>query len=868
MKLNKNQRLFKLGSLLVLLIASSVLSSCGGSGVCASDDNKERLTVDLQLDYVGAVPVLNGGATASYFYVHNDGDKEITGISYTLGGAISSASGSNIVDSNGFTLKGSSLTTCASIAPHSACRIDFVTPTLSAGNQNNSLFKVSVTDAHGFVHNFDQVINYVDYNVLLNNGVNFATSADVVAHITNRRYMMAYLIAGGVSGQSYNNINLEISNGSSISINDGFINGTQMVSGELIPIEFNVRVLSVAPSPENISPQYEVGSVNNPTVQSTISMGQSLYISTSSQMGSTLALKTGLMPILSAPTSESNAALIYVSNFGEGISGFSVEPADSNIIVYANNCSSMIESNSSCSFKVGVNGNSSGSSEVSFKVNGQTVLTNTVYYTAPNNASLISSNLMGLVGLNPNQSSSIINLPFTNLSDKELTDLLFNPVVSGGSTFKIISNGCGTSIPAGGQCVVQVQLIGGASSETGAAYLNVTGKYNDEAFTTKSGVINYYTVGNTDEADIVIDSPVGSESSVSILGNGIDTASAVYTISNPGSGAIPIGLIELTGVDVANSGLVITGNTCGNSLAAGATCQITVTYGPLVPESNNSGVANLQIRYGAQSKIITGTINYSVVADNSYLQITNVVAGSGFTGSGTLATPYLGSGCNNAPLTLTITYKNMSQTVNALNMALELINNNVSPYMSVESSATTCGYGANPKDLSANQSCDLVLVAKRSDMKYNSSFNLNVVYPSASWNTSKGFIKQAGFTYENTTQVYADYTQPVLVSTTSSASNLITMTQTLVGADSCGEFKTIASAIPNIESTTVSGNCELNSSESVVCTNTSSAATNTIIYQAESSIPKPVDLFTMLHLETSDKQVWYNPQIVIFRVTN
>ncbi|MDD3267045.1 MAG: hypothetical protein PHC75_07705, partial [Burkholderiales bacterium] len=139
--------------LLSLLLLS--LTNCGGS--CGPNNALKPLNLNLQLDYVGTVPVLNGNATSSYFYIHNDGDTEVSGISYTLAGAstgyaskrlntlknskVKLGDANDVVDANGFVLDGASLANCSKIAAHSFCKINFTTPSLSAGNQNNSLFK-------------------------------------------------------------------------------------------------------------------------------------------------------------------------------------------------------------------------------------------------------------------------------------------------------------------------------------------------------------------------------------------------------------------------------------------------------------------------------------------------------------------------------------------------------------------------------------------------------------------------------------------------------------------------------------------------------------------------------------------------------
>ena len=910
------------------------LSACGGvSGVNNNGGGNVNpspsptptiapgpLAVNLQLDYIGTIPVLNGAATSSYFYVHNDGDSTINGIGYTLGNVASSvsthtrtkkaknalAAAGDVIDDHGFVLKADSLTACASIAAHSYCKIEFIAPSLSLGNQNNSLLKISVKDANGFSHTFDQVINYSYYNVGLNSGVNFATSADVVANITNKRYMMSYLVGGG-SGQTYSNVNLQIANLGAIQINQGFVNGQSMASGELIPVEFNVNILSELPTPANVTPQYVINtnttqttklnsktnqrarvtasgqalktalstSSNGHSLQVTqIGSGQSLYVNTSSLTSSAMALKLGVVPIIPAPSTEANAPTIYVSNFGDNVSGFTIEPASNNVKVYANSCSGTIESNASCSFKLGVDSANSGSSDVLFKVNGQTIFTKVVYYAPPADPSseeavITNDTPVSQMVLDSNQSSSVINLVFSNLGNYPLTDLVFTPKnSSSGTTYlKIISNSCNPQIESQSQCVIQVQVIGGSAGETGGVYLEVGGKSGSTSFTTQSGVINY---GISATSRLMITAPLGAESSLSVVGNNQESATTTFTVQNGGSSSIALKSIALEGIELP-AALAISNNSCGNSLAAKASCNITVKYGPLQPESNDSGVANLVIRYGDLGDLLVGTINYSVTALDSHLEITNVTT-TGFNGDGSSASPYHGSGCDSAPLTMTITYKNMSDNYVAQNMSLNIIDGHVSPYMSVESTATTCGYGANPKNLGIGQSCNLVLVANRSTMINNASFNLNVNYPSASWNTTQGFIIQNNFSYNGSSTAYADYSQPVMVSSvdpSSGASLTRTVTQVLANAEGCGDLQTTISAIPYVTQATVSsGNCTVNGDLSVSCTNSSGNNSNTIVYTIDNMIPTPATLFMTFSLQTAGKQVWYSPSILMFNIGN
>lgn len=868
---------------LVLLSTAFILSSCG-SGVCLTNTDSNAVT-NLQIDYIGTIPVLNGVATSSYFYIHNDGNVAVNGISYTLANSESSGVLSDITDGNGFTLKGSSLANCASIAAHSTCKIEFTTPHLNLGSGNNSLFKLFVTSTDGKIHEFDQVINYNYYNVALNNGVNFATSNDVVANVTDKRYMIGYVVAGGANQQSYSNINLIISDPKSLQLNQGFSNGESMVSGQLIPVEFNVAVVTSGLSSMNIVPQYVVDPLlglrkslltDKRLFATQISAGQGMYVSTSNQSQSALALKPGIIPILTAPSTQATAPTIYISNFGESISGLTVQLSNNNIQIYNNSCVNTIESHGSCSFQLAVSATGSGSSQLVFQSNGQTVLTKTIYYAPakdPANplATIISNTPLSLLGLQPNQSSSFINLVFSNIGNGALDNPIITAKNQAGKTtlLKIIKNGCDpVQFESQTECIVQVQLFASTIAESGNVYVELTGKSGATQITVDSAVINYYINTNN---NIIVSSPVGAESTLNILGNNQDSAQTIFTLTNPSSSTTSIQSLKLVGVDVPEW-LIITNNTCGSSLVGNASCQITIKYGPTQVESNVIGVANLQISYDESSIFILGRINYTATALDSRLLITNVTT-TGFTGNGTNAQPYTGSGCNNDPLTMTITYKNISTNYVAQNMSLDIIDGHISPYMIVESNQTTCGYGANPKNLGIGDSCNLVLVAPRNTMIDNSNFNLNVNYPSASWNTSAGFITQTNFMYNGSSTLYANYTQPVITSTmtpTTGVSLNRVLTQTVSGVDSnCGNLTTTISAIPYVINANItSGSCTVNEDLSITCINNSSQTSNVISYTLDNAIPVPADLFAEFSLQNLGMQVWYNPDILFFHVGN
>lgn len=82
--------------------------------------------------------------------------------------------------------------------------------------------------------------------------------------------------------------------------------------------------------------------------------------------------------------------------------------------------------------------------------------------------------------------------------------------------------------------------------------------------------------------------------------------SQIVTLSNSGNGS-------LSGLDIAaQNGLEVINNTCGSSLAVGATCSYVVKFNPLNPVSGTSSVV-LNYNDGTTDQSSTATVNYKGV---------------------------------------------------------------------------------------------------------------------------------------------------------------------------------------------------------------------------------------------------------------
>jgi hypothetical protein len=142
---------------------------------------------------------------------------------------------------------------------------------------------------------------------------------------------------------------------------------------------------------------------------------------------------------------------------------------------------------------------------------------------------------------------------------------------------------CGTSVAAAGSCVITVTFKPAASGALSAA-VSIT----DSAF------------GSPQKVTL---SGGGSAASLSATGIGfattpIGTASAVRQISlnNKGTAALTISGISITGTGAAYYSQT---NTCGASLAAAASCTISVTFKPTVSGLQTANISIADNAYGS-----------------------------------------------------------------------------------------------------------------------------------------------------------------------------------------------------------------------------------------------------------------------------
>ncbi len=216
---------------------------------------------------------------------------------------------------------------------------------------------------------------------------------------------------------------------------------------------------------------------------------------------------------------------------------------------------------------------------------------------SPQTASVTGVGVKPAVTLSPTSLTFSTQVVFTTSKAKTVTltnsgaGLLTISKIAASSQFSE-TNTCGTSVAAGASCTISVTFkptaintISGSVSITDNASgspqkVNLTGTGTYVQLTPSS--LNF---GNQ---------PVGTKS----LGKKI-------TLSNKGSVSVSITSISITGTNGSDFGLT---TTCGSSVAAGASCFITVTFTPSAKGSRSASVSVSDNGGGSPQKVnLAGT---------------------------------------------------------------------------------------------------------------------------------------------------------------------------------------------------------------------------------------------------------------------
>jgi len=173
------------------------------------------------------------------------------------------------------------------------------------------------------------------------------------------------------------------------------------------------------------------------------------------------------------------------------------------------------------------------------------------------------------------------------------------------------ANNCGSSLSAGSSCTFNITFTPAASGSRTALLSVADNSAGSPQTVSLSGT------GTVASASL-------SPTSLSFGNQSVNTTSGVQTVTltNGGTAALSLSSIALTG---ANAGAFAQTNTCGSSLAAGASCKVSVTFDPTATGSQSASVSFTDNASGSpQSLSLSGTGTSATVSlSPSSLSFTN-----------------------------------------------------------------------------------------------------------------------------------------------------------------------------------------------------------------------------------------------------
>ena len=189
-----------------------------------------------------------------------------------------------------------------------------------------------------------------------------------------------------------------------------------------------------------------------------------------------------------------------------------------------------------------------------------------------------------------NTTSAPMNETLTNSGGSPLG--ITNIMLTGGNAgdFAIFSNGCGTSLAAGSNCVVALTF-----TPTATGMRSTSLQFTDNATGSPQSVTINGTGATGPTAALTASITFATAQQINTT-----SASMPATLTNSGGAALPITSIGTTG-DFA-----VVSNNCGNSLAADSSCMINITFTPTAAGAR-TGTLTVIDSVGTQTTMLMGT---------------------------------------------------------------------------------------------------------------------------------------------------------------------------------------------------------------------------------------------------------------------
>lgn len=328
-----------------------------------------------------------------------------------------------------------------------------------------------------------------------------------------------------------------------------------------------------------------------------------------------------------ATTSAAQAVILTNSgNLALTLTGITFTGTNSTDFAQTNSCGTSLAAGANCSISVTFTPTSSGARSATLTVtDNATGSPHTVAVTgtgiAPAATLSPTSLAMGSVSVGTTSAAKTITLTNGGTAPLTLTSIA---IAGTNSTDFAQTNNCGSSLATAASCTISVTFTPTASGARSAT-VSVT----DNA----AGSPQTVTLTGTGLASAVTLTPTSLAFGSVLVG--VTSSSQAITLKNSGTGALTLTSIAITGT---NSGDFARTTTCGATLAAAASCTISVTFKPTAAGARSASVTITDSAPGSPHSVsMTGTGTAPAVT----LSPTSVAFGTrqlGTTSAGTAVT--------------------------------------------------------------------------------------------------------------------------------------------------------------------------------------------------------------------------------------
>jgi hypothetical protein len=291
------------------------------------------------------------------------------------------------------------------------------------------------------------------------------------------------------------------------------------------------------------------------------------------------------------------------------ITGISITGTNASSFSQSNNCGTSLAAAATCTITVSFSPASAGSLSATLSLaDNATGSPQTAALTGTGTApqATLSPNPLAFPGTTVGTSATALPITLSNPGTAALTITSISVTGANATSFGETNN-CPASMAAGATCTITVSF-----TPASAASLTAAISVADNA----SGSPHSATLTGTGTAPL-IPQAVLTPNPLAFPSTTINTPATPLpiTLSNPGNAALAITGISIAGTSAGNFGQT---NNCGASLAAGASCTITVTFTPTTAASFSASVTVADNAAGSpQSAAITGTGSAGTYVVNS-----------------------------------------------------------------------------------------------------------------------------------------------------------------------------------------------------------------------------------------------------------